>query len=87
MKEHTPNLPAVFDGLRKAAGLPEATRRRPAGAGAMLVACRLAGLSGLEAYYEVSTRARNPRIANRLGADAVPGESYSDVILKLLEAR
>ena len=26
MKEHTPNLPAVFDGLRKA-GLPESTEK------------------------------------------------------------
>ena len=34
-----------------------------------------------------SADARNAGIANPLGADAVPGESYSDVILKLLEAR
>ena len=49
MKE-LPNLPAVFDGLRRA-GCRRSERRQRAEAGAMLVACRLAGLSALEAHY------------------------------------
>jgi hypothetical protein len=53
MKEHTPNLPAVFDGLRRrGCRRSEATRRQPAGASAMLVAFRPAGLSALEAAMQ-----------------------------------
>ena len=51
---HAPNLPRLFEGLRKA-GMPEEWIKfegslRQAGV-AVLVACRLAGLSALGAHY------------------------------------
>ena len=75
----------IVEGLRKA-GLPEGEKttidceRRPlprleapAGAGAMLVACRLAGLSALEGHYAGSERARN---AGRRGAPMRQGRRH-----------
>ena len=48
----------------------------------MLVACRLAGLSALEGHYaDVDAHAQ---MLDRLMAMRGPGESYSDVILRLL---
>ena len=49
----------------------------------MLVACRLAGLSALERHYAgVDAHAQ---MLGRLTAMRGPGESYSDVILRLVE--
>jgi hypothetical protein len=47
----------------------------------MFVACRLAGLSALEAYY-----AGMDAHAQMLDRLARPGESYSDVILRIASA-
>ena len=48
----------------------------------MLVACRLAGLSALEAYY-AGVRAGAQMRGGRGQGRARPGESYSEVILRL----
>jgi hypothetical protein len=60
----------------------------------MLVACRLAGLSALEGTMRTSTRARNAAsksnrrdtVLDRLRCMRCPGESYSDMILRLAKA-
>ena len=60
----------------------------------MLVACRLAGLSALEAHYADDQRSSAIRrrrgtgatpVLDRLRAMRRPGESYSDVSLRLVE--
>ncbi len=51
----------------------------------MLVACRLAGLSALEAYY-AGVRAGAQCEADPSKTMRRPGESYSVVILRLVSA-
>ena len=72
-----------LEGMRKAAcRRNEASLKARAGAGAMLVACRLAGLSGLEAHYADVDGYGQMRITSWLSAAQA---SYSDVFLELIK--